>query len=199
MDKLFLTTKELCELFSRHERTIQRWIEKAKPREKEGKYYAPDLFLYFENNISRKSTNKNKEELEIALKQIKLERETFNLAKEKGEYVKRDEVELEWAQRVSEIKSGLLALEFRLSTQLANKKRSLAKTREIIKKEILDLLWSYVRDGKYTPVINENLPLEKQEELTFKFFSKLSEINCNNPEIEVKCPKKKTKTRKKKK
>ncbi|SMO61423.1 hypothetical protein SAMN06269117_11442 [Balnearium lithotrophicum] len=196
MDKLFLSTKELSILFSRHERTIQRWIEKAQPRTKNGKYYAPDLFLYFENSIARKN-DKSKEELELELKRVKLEKERFTLEKERGEYVKRDDVELEWAQRVSEIKSGLLALEFRLSTQLANKKRSLPKTREIIKKEILDLLWSYVRKGKYIPKINENLPLDKQEEITFEFFQKLSEIPCDNPKLEIKCPKKKTKREKK--
>lgn len=192
MEELYMTTRTLSVLFNKNMRTIQRWIRDCKPKQKDGKYYAPDLMAYYERKLTAKK--KDKEELEIALKQVKLEREKFNLEKEKGEYVKREEVEVEWAQRVAELKSGLLALEFRLSSQLANRKRSLAKVREIVKKEVLDLLWSYVRDGKYTPQLNETLTLQEQEKLFWEFMEKLAALDsCKSVKVEVKCFKKKRK------
>ena len=195
--KFWLNTKELAELFQVERRTIQRWVKKAGlESDEEGRYHAPSLITWWREKQIEELTGDVKK-VELALKKVKLEKEKFLLEREKGKWVEKEKVEVEWAQRVTEIKSGLLALEFRLSTQLANRKRSLAKVREIIKKEVLDLLWSYVREGEYTPKVNEGLPLDKQEELFWSFLEQLSEISCKEPVVKLECQKKRQKRKKK--
>jgi len=98
--------------------------------------------------IHQKEIDKDLETLKKEQLRVKIEKEEFELQVKKGRYIEREKMELEWSRRAAEYKQSLIALEFRLSGLLANKRLSLAKVREIIKKEVLQILNSLIRVGK---------------------------------------------------
>ncbi len=188
-ETLFYTTKDLSLIFSKNERTIQRWINDGNipsiKKKNTNLYSLPDLIKYYAENIHEKQLDQDLEELKKKQLQVKIEKERFELQVKQGKYIEREKMELEWSRRAAEYKQSLIALEFRLSSLLANKRLSLAKVREIIKKEILQILNSLIRDGEYTPVINENLPIETQEEAYKRFWEKLKKIKKKVKKIDV--------------
>jgi len=188
-EKLYYTVKDLSLIFGKAERTIHQWIkDKNAQKIKKGRatlYYLPDLIDYYAEKIHQKEIDKDLETLKKEQLRVKIEKEEFELQVKKGRYIEREKMELEWSRRAAEYKQSLIALEFRLSGLLANKRLSLAKVREIIKKEVLQILNSLIRDGEYTPVINENLPMETQEEAYKKFWEKLKKIKKKVKKIDV--------------
>jgi hypothetical protein len=188
-DKIYYTVKDLCVIFNRADRTIRQWIKDGQiSKVKKGNtvlYNLPELIKYYAENIYQKEIDKDLETLKKEQLRVKIEKEEFELQVKKGKYIEKEKMELEWSRRAAEYKQSLIALEFRLSGLLANKKLSLAKVREIIKKEVLQILNSLIRDGEYTPVINENLPIETQEEAYRKFWEKLKKIKKKVKKIDV--------------
>ena len=188
-ENFYYTVKELAEIFNRAERTIRQWIQDgnvSKIKKKNTNLYSlPDLIKYYAENIHEKQLDQDLEELKKKQLQVKIEKEKFELQVKQGKYIEREKMELEWSRRAAEYKQSLIALEFRLSSLLANKRLSLAKVREIIKKEVFQVLNSLIRDGEYTPVINENLPIEQQEEAYKRFWEKLKKIKKKVKKIDV--------------
>lgn len=193
---LFLSPADIAHLFKRAESTIRDWAVRAEARRiKEGnrvKYYLPDIFEYYENEIapSLRGQDEDLAKVKAQLEKVKLEKEKINLAVLKGEYVKKEQVEIEWAQRASELRQGLIALEYRLASRLANRKLSISKVRELIRSEVLSLLEAYSKEGQYTPDIGGISP-EEFEKHYFEFLRRLEKGELKNG--------KKTKTKRKRK
>ncbi len=183
-ESLFLYPSDIALLFRRAESTIRDWAVRSKARKiKDGnrvKYYLPDIFEYYENEIAPyiRSQTEDLDKVKAELEKVKLEKEKINLAVLKGEYVKREQVEIEWAQRASELRQGLIALEYRLSSQLANRRLSISKVREIIRKEVLALLEAYTTEGEYTPPL-KGISNEEFEKHYFEFLKKLERGELN--------------------
>ncbi len=188
-EEIYFSIKQLCQIFGRAERTIRQWIKAGEVSKikKDGQvlYNIKELINYYAENIHEKKIDEDLEVLKKKQLKVKIEKEKFELELKKQMYVEKEKMELEWSRRAAEYKQSLIALEFRLSSLLANKKQSLAKVREIIKKEVLQVLNSLIRDGEYTPVINENLPIEIQEEAYKKFWEKLKKIKKKPKKIDV--------------
>ena len=194
METLFLSPADIAHLFKRAESTIRDWAVRAEARRiKEGnrvKYYLPDIFEYYENEIapSLRGQDEDLAKVKAQLEKVKLEKEKISLAVLKGEYVKKEQVEIEWAQRASELRQGLIALEYRLASRLANRKLSVSKVRELIRSEVLSLLEAYSKEGKYTPDVGCISP-EEFEKHYFEFLRRLEKGELKNG--------KKTKTKRK--
>lgn len=175
---LFLSPADIAHLFKRAESTIRDWAVRAEARRiKEGnrvKYYLPDIFEYYENEIapSLRGQDEDLAKVKAQLERVKLEKEKISLAVLKGEYVKKEQVEIEWAQRASELRQGLIALEYRLASRLANRRLSVSKVRELMRSEILALLYAYTKEGVYTPKIGD-VSLEEFEKYYFEFLRRL--------------------------
>lgn len=175
---LFLTVPQLALAFNRSDRTIRDWLGKwrQKIRQDGSKYYLPDIIRCFEENFGIKK-RADSSKIKDALNLIKLEKEKLELEALRRKYVEREKIEMEWATRASEFKQSLLALEFRLATILADKSgKTIPIVRQILKKEVLELLQSYCREGKYIPVITDNLPIHLQEEALSQFWQKIQAL-----------------------
>jgi len=185
VDNLFLYASDIALLFKRAEATIRDWAARCKARRKKDgskvRYYLPDIFEYYETEIapSLKGQTEDLEKVKAELEKVKLEKEKLNLAVLKGEYVRKEQVEIEWAQRASELRQGLIALEYRLASRLANKRMSISKVREIIKKEVLALLEAYTEEGEYTPPL-KGISHEEFEKHYFEFLRKLERGELRN-------------------
>jgi len=182
---MYLSIKELSQIFNRAERTIRDWISQANPEKKETErgilYKASDIFAWFEKNFVKR-ISKDEKKLKAALQAVKLEKEQIELEILKGNLIEKDKVEIEWAQRASELRQGLITLEFKLAKKIAGKKFSLAQARKLVKEEILQILKTYIREGEYTPYALDISP-EIFEKEYFKFLEELSkkaEKNAKN-------------------
>ncbi len=178
VEALFLFSSDIAVLFKRPESTIRRWASACNARKKKAgsrvKYYLPDIFEYYETEIAPhfKESGEDLERVRAELEKVKLEKEKLNLAILKGEYVKKEQVEIEWAQRASELRQGLIALEYRLASRLANRKLSISRVRELIRSEVLALLEAYTKEGEYTPKVG-NISHEEFEKYYFEFLKRL--------------------------
>lgn len=184
-ENFFFYPSELALLFGKAESTIRDWAVRSKARKvRDGnrvKYYLPDIFNFYEKEIAPRlrEQGESPSKIKAELEKVKLEKEKLNLAILKGEYVKREQVEIEWAQRASELRQGLIALEYRLASQLANRKLSLSKVREAIRKEVFALLQAYTAEGEYTPPL-KNISHEEFEKHYFEFLRKLENGELSN-------------------
>jgi len=173
---LFLSVADLASVFNRSERTIRNWLGHWRQkgiRQDGDKYYLPDIVRCFEEEFAGKSSP-DRQKIDNALKVQKLQLMKLRYEVELGKFLPKDEVEAAWATRVSEFKQGLLALEFRIAGQLAEKsKRRLGEVRKILRQEILSLLSAYCRDGIYTPQIRDDLPFDLCEQAYGQFWEKL--------------------------
>ena len=184
---MYLSIKELSQIFNRAERTIRDWISQANPEKKETErgilYKASDIFAWFEKNFVKR-ISKNEKKLKTALQAVKLEKEQIELEILKGNLIEKDKVEIEWAQRASELRQGLITLEFKLAKKIAGKKFSLAQARKLVKEEILQILKTYIREGEYTPYALDISP-EIFEKEYFKFLEELSKKAKKNAKNKV--------------
>ena len=184
---MYFTVKELSQIFNRAERTIRDWISQANPEKKETErgilYKASDIFAWFEKNFVQR-ISKNEKKLKTALQAVKLEKEQIELEILKGNLIEKDKVEIEWAQRASELRQGLITLEFKLAKKIAGKKFSLAQARKLVKEEILQILKTYIREGEYTPYALDISP-EIFEKEYFKFLEELSKKAKKNAKNKV--------------
>ena len=179
---MYFSVKELSQIFNRAERTIRDWISQANPEKKETErgilYKASDIFAWFEKNFVKR-ISKDEKKLKAALQAVKLEKEQIELEMLKGNLIEKDKVEIEWAQRASELRQGLITLEFKLAKKIAGKKFSLAQARKLVKEEILQILKTYIREGEYTPYTLD-IPPEVFEKEYFKFLEELiKKVNKN--------------------
>ena len=197
LETLFLYSYEIATLFKRAESTIRDWAVRSKARKvKDGnraKYYLPDIFEFYEAEIASalRGHDDNLDKVRAELERVKLEKEKINLAVLKGEYVKKEQVEIEWAQRASELRQGLIALEYRLASQLANKRLSVSRVRELIRSEILSLLEAYTKEGEYTPQVGD-ITHEEFEERYFEFLRGLQKGKSNEKKTKPKRKRKKS-------
>ncbi|OAQ20339.1 hypothetical protein [Thermosulfurimonas dismutans] len=191
--ELYLSIQALQDLFGRSERTLRRWASacEARKQDKNGRvfYYLPDLLRYYLEDIHQ-PVPEELEKIRTEREKVKLEKERLELETTKGNLIERDRVEVEWAQRAAEFRQGLIALEFKLAKQLAGRKLTLPQVREILRKEIFEILRSYAREGAYTPKMDERWSLEEFEAAYFKFLQALEKTNCPLSKIKVKleCP-----------
>jgi phage terminase Nu1 subunit (DNA packaging protein) len=79
----------------------------------------------------------------------KAEKEEINVSQLKGELIPKKTLSDLWGSRVVEVKQGLLNLSDRLPPVLEGKTQP--EIREVVHKEIIQLLEMYSRNGKYTP------------------------------------------------
>ncbi len=191
--ELFLSLDALEELFGRSRRTIQRWASACEVRRREEngrvRYFLPDLLRYYLEEIHQPMPEEL-EKIRTERERIKLEKERLELEAAKGKLADRDQMEIEWAQRAAEFRQGLISLEFKLARQLAGRKLTLPQVREILRREVFEILRSYVREGAYTPRIDERWTLEEFEVAYFKFLEALSKTDCPLSKVRVKleCP-----------
>ncbi|MCX8021237.1 MAG: hypothetical protein N2745_00495 [Syntrophorhabdaceae bacterium] len=161
IDELFLTSQALGELFDRRPDVIRRWAYECNARrlgkevKKEDspkvKYYLPDLLKHYLATYYKPPVEDEKQ-IKIQIETVKLEKEKFLLRKLKEEVYEKEEVELEWAQRLSEVKQALIALQFYLPQDLSGKELSTAEVKEIVKKYTNEIMERFSREGKYTHV-----------------------------------------------
>jgi len=149
--KIALRAEKAGEFFDVDERTIRNWDAKANGtlRIKRG-WYDIKAIMDWRSGQNAESDAARKLKAEADLKEeqatmARIEREILE-----GKYLSVDEVYTEWARRVSEVKSGLLALSKKVAAQFSDADIRI-EVENILSDEIYDLLSQYARKGKYTP------------------------------------------------
>ncbi len=148
-----LLRKDIAFCFNVHAATISRWCKTGgMPRNEDGTF---SLQLVIAWSIARAEMVPHENEPEEAKRWLTaFRRERALLAKierkkVEGSLISWDDIQTEWAKRVSVVTSGLETFADRLPPLLEGKKRELM--REIIRDEVWQLRNDYATKGRYCP------------------------------------------------
>ena len=149
--------KKLAIIFAISERQAYRWQNIGLPKEKGNLYDIRRCFKWWCDNIGVETSNKETNNARERYWQAKAESEEIRIARIKSELIKRDDVFTEFAQRASDLKTGLRALKYRLSGLLVGKDQD--EIMNILGVEIDSMLRNFCRRGKY--IEDEETPAKK--------------------------------------
>jgi len=150
-DKFYLNSEKTAEFFDVTDRTIRDWDDKAGGILKLTRgWWDIKAIMEWRSGANSESDVARKLRAEADLKEeqaakAKREREILE-----GQYLPVEEMSSEWARRLVEVKSGLLAMSRKIASQFSDPDIRI-EVEKIASDEVYDLLDQYSRDGKYTP------------------------------------------------
>lgn len=150
--RFLLSSEYTARFFGVTPRTLLDWEKKGAPKASRGWWDPKAIMEWREGSANSGVDNLTAKKLkaEVIYKEAKAAREQrMNLILE-GEYVPLADIEDEWARRVTEVKSGLLALTNKIAGQITDPDIRL-EVEQVIRDEVYELLEQYARDGTYTP------------------------------------------------
>ena len=109
------------------------------------------LEKYKKKSESTHSVESRKARADLRLKLARARREEFLVKQLKGNLMSWDDIQTEWAKRVSVVTSGLESFADRLPPLLEGKSREVM--REILREETWELRNAYTTEGRYCPEI----------------------------------------------
>lgn len=149
-------TADTCIFFNVSRETLSAWAKRGAPKEGRGSWDIKKLNEWLGKGANTGNGEKvvisdeaRKLKADADYRETKSEKEKISLDKMQGDLIKIDDVQLEWASRVLELKSGLRQLEKKIAPQIAN--QSIREVERVLRDEVYFLLESYSRDGSYTP------------------------------------------------
>lgn len=138
------------------ERHLQRWAEHGCPQEERG-WWNPQAVVAWRLRTSADKIGDAGDALETRKLTAdadyrEIRTETARLHKDilAGKFLSTEEVEFEWARRVTEIRSGLTMLGRKIAVQFADPEVRRTVER-VIARETRDMCEQYNRTGEYTP------------------------------------------------
>lgn len=157
IEKLFIYgTSGTCDFFNVTRETLSNWEKKGAPKEGRGKWDIKKLNEWLGKGVIAAKGEKvvlsdeaRKLRSDADYREFKTEKEKISLDKLRGDLIHIEDVQLEWASRILELKSGLRQLEKKIAPQIAN--QSIREVERVLRDEVYYLLESYSRDGAYTP------------------------------------------------
>ncbi|MGI6558577.1 MAG: hypothetical protein ACOX20_06385 [Limnochordia bacterium] len=125
-DGFTLNSAATARFFGVTPRTLSDWAKRGAPKEARG-WWDPRAIM----DWLGKATSLQGQEMSLEARKLKAdaeyrearaEREQRTNAILEGQYIAKDEVEDEWARRVTEVKTGLLALSNKIAGQISDSK-----------------------------------------------------------------------------
>ena len=153
----YFPIKKIAIIFAISERQAYRWQNIGLPKEKGNLFDVRRCFKWWCDNIGVETTNKETNNARERYWLAKAESEEIRIERIKGELIKRDDVFSEFAQRASDLKTGLRALKYRLSGLLVGKDQD--EIMNVLGVEIDSMLRNFCRRGKY--IEDEEAPAKK--------------------------------------
>lgn len=145
-----VNTTELCNFFNVTRPIPSEWAKLGCPKKGRGKWDLKAVYDWYNDNIViDPAIKRNMAEAKLRREQAKAEMAELDCGRQKNELISREEVYRSWAERVREVRGGLLNFADRLAPVLEHKNRT--EIYEIIKDEVWNLLDRYSRAGKHTP------------------------------------------------
>jgi len=154
-ERALLNSGKTADFFGVTVKTLAQWAKEGCPKHSRG-WWDPKEILAWRGEATDEDT---KEAMSVLARKLKAEADYKEARAEaairqneilEGQYMPREEIETQWANRVIELKAGLLALGRKIAGQIADVEVRLEVER-VINDEVYELLEQYARDGVYTP------------------------------------------------
>jgi hypothetical protein len=154
-ETVLLNSGKTAEFFGVTVKTLAQWAKEGCPKHARG-WWNPKEILAWRGEATDEGT---KEAMSVLARKLKAEADYKEARAEsairqneilEGQYMPKDEIETQWARRVIELKTGLLALGNKIAGQITDPDIRLEVER-VINDEVYELLEQYARDGSYTP------------------------------------------------
>ena len=158
-EEVLLNSQKTAEFFGVTVKTLNEWAKQGCPKHARG-WWNPKDIVAWRGEATDEDT---KEAMSVLARKLKAEAD-YKEAKAaaavrqneilEGQFMPRDEIESQWARRVTELKAGLLALGNKIAGQIMDPDVRLEVER-VITDEVYELLEQYARDGVYTPKLTK--------------------------------------------
>ena len=146
-----IDTTAIASFFEVTAKTVAAWVKQGMPKESYGVYNLKKCFDWWLENVQE--TKSDNDPGITALKaenlRIKNDRESMKRDAEKDLLFSKSEIIQEWVKRIVEVRQGLLSLPSKLPTLLEGKVQQ--EMRPIIREQVVRLLDTYSRAGRFTP------------------------------------------------
>lgn len=152
---MYIDTTSAAELFEVTPKAVIDWekkagVEKKSFRVSHGIYHIKKLLAWWLENIHEsKQETKGEKDSRERYWHAKADQAEIDVAIKRKELFPKEEIAIEWAKRISEIRQGLLSLPVKLPPLLEGKTQ--VEMRPQIKDAVCRLLDAYARDGRFTP------------------------------------------------
>jgi hypothetical protein len=150
-DRFYLNTEKTALFFDVADRTLREWDEKANGTLKKDRgWWDIQAVMEWRNGEDDDTDMARKLRAEANLTEAKAAKAVREMEILNGQYLPADTVYSEWARRVAEVKSGVLAFSKKVAGQFSDPDVRI-EVEKILADEAHDLLEQYSRTGKYTP------------------------------------------------
>lgn len=156
--QILLNTEKTGEFFGVTRETLSAWSKRGAPKEARGWWNIRELMMWLgkmpasgsDGTVGEVSAEARKLHADAEYRELKAAREKIALEALMGQLMHRNEVAAEWARRIAELKTSLMALARKIAGQMPDPDTRRV-VESVIANEVRDYLEQYSRAGKYTP------------------------------------------------
>jgi len=157
--RLLISTAALSKAMNTSVKTLAEWAKAGMPKESTGWWDLAAVLAWRGQSVGAGKAEEMSDEArklraDADFREVRAAREKRMMEIIDGQYIEKTELESEWARRIIEMKSALLLLAKKVSTEFtdATIRRTVEK---VITSEVYSMLEQYSREGAYTPVANK--------------------------------------------
>jgi hypothetical protein len=161
-DKFYLNSEKTAEFFGVSTRTLINWNDQSGGALKKDTGWWDIQAIMVWRTDHETSNEARKLKAEADLKEEQAERARRDNEEKAGQLILATEVHTEWARRIIELKTGLLAMGRKAAGQFSDPDVRI-EVEKIISDEVYNLLKQYARGGKYTPTGRAPKPKRKKK------------------------------------
>ncbi len=153
---LILSTDAMQHVFGVSRQTLNDWEKSGCPKIARGQWSLRAVIAWrsgaFDRDLAGADRTKIKDaklKAEAMLKAAQANKAKRELEILEGKYLPLEEIEQDWAGRIIELKAGLMNWVKALPPELEN--NDAREIEAVLRREVVELLENYSRDGTYTP------------------------------------------------
>lgn len=158
-ERLLISTAALTKVMRTTPKTLSEWAKAGLPKEAMGWWDLQKVLEWRGQSVGagkaeEMSDEARKLKADADYREIKAAREKRMMEILEGQYIEKAELETEWARRIIEVKSALLLLAKKVSTEFTDApiRRTVEK---VITSEVYVMLEQFSREGAYTPTVKK--------------------------------------------
>lgn len=140
----YSTQIDLAKHFNVSTRTVQFWIQDGMPVTTDGFYPVEHIKAWKEQkDQARRPRDAEKNELEKRKLKAQAELAEMELKRQREELIPKADVEVQWVQRIQEVKKALMSLPRRLAPQVAG--LDVKEAQRVIETRVIEILEGFAR------------------------------------------------------
>lgn len=139
------TQEKVARHFGVSVRTVQYWCRDGAPKTQEGWFNLQDIKKWRDEKEQQNRGPRDTEKVEWEKRKLKAQAELaeMELKRQREELIPKADVEVQWVQRIQEVKKALMSLPRRLAPQVAG--LDVKEAQRVIETRVIEILEGFAR------------------------------------------------------